>query len=41
VTIKALEAAQLAFKTWPKTSMNEWVGWIVKLREACVPREMD
>ncbi len=33
-TIKALEAAQLAFKTWSKTSLNERIGWVVKLREA-------
>jgi len=39
-TIKALEAAQLAFKTWSRTSINERIGWVVKLREA-LRAEMD
>lgn len=33
-TIMALEAAQESFKTWSKTSINERIGWVVKLREA-------
>jgi succinate-semialdehyde dehydrogenase/glutarate-semialdehyde dehydrogenase len=33
-TIAALESAQLAFKGWSKTSINERLAWIVKLREA-------
>jgi succinate-semialdehyde dehydrogenase/glutarate-semialdehyde dehydrogenase len=33
-TIEALEAAQAAFKSWSRTSINERLGWIVKLRQA-------
>jgi succinate-semialdehyde dehydrogenase/glutarate-semialdehyde dehydrogenase len=35
-TNSALEAAQLAFKTWSKTSINERIGWVVKLRDALI-----
>ncbi len=35
-TIDALEAAQTAFKTWSKTSINERLAWIAKLRDACL-----
>ena len=32
---EALEAAQEAFKTWSKTSVNERADWLYKLKEAC------
>jgi len=33
-TIEALEAAQEAFKGWSRTSINERIAWIVRLRDA-------
>jgi len=33
---EALESAQKAFRTWSKTSVNERISWILKLREACM-----
>ena len=33
-SIMAVKAAQTAFKSWSRTSINERVGWIVKLRQA-------
>ena len=33
-TVKALQAAQCAFKTWSKTSIGERTGWALKLRDA-------
>lgn len=35
-TKQALDAAAKAFKTWSKTSVNERVGWMLKLRDACI-----
>ncbi len=35
-TRMALEAAQSAFKSWSKTSINERLSWIAKLRQAFV-----
>ena len=35
-TKQALAAAQVAFKTWSKTSVNERATWLYKLKEACV-----
>lgn len=32
----ALNAANAAFTTWSKTSLNERFSWMVKLREACI-----
>jgi len=33
---EALEAAQSAFKTWSFTPINERIGWMLKLRDACL-----
>ena len=32
--LEALESAQRAFKTWSKTSLDERVAWVLKLRDA-------
>ena len=32
----ALDAAQRAFRTWSRTSLNERIAWTVKLRDACL-----
>lgn len=32
--IEALEIAQKTFQTWSKTSVNERIGWMLKLRDA-------
>lgn len=32
----ALEAAQSAFDSWSHTSLNERIGWMMKLRDACL-----
>lgn len=32
---EALEAAQKAFETWSKTSVNERADWLYRLKEAC------
>lgn len=34
----ALEAAQKAFKTWSKTSINDRVSWMMKLRDAYIDK---
>lgn len=33
---QALDAAAKAFKTWSKTSLDERIGWMNKLREVCL-----
>lgn len=33
---EALAAAQEAFKAWSHTSLNERIGWLTKLKEACL-----
>ncbi|MDD3334324.1 MAG: aldehyde dehydrogenase family protein [Eubacteriales bacterium] len=35
---EALAAAEKAYKTWSKTSLNERVGWMLKLRDACLAK---
>ena len=35
-TKEALKAAEEAFKTWSKTSVNERAAWLYKLKEACM-----
>ena len=35
-TKEALHAAEEAFKTWSKTSVNERAGWLYKFKEACL-----
>lgn len=35
-TEEALQAAEEAFRTWSKTSVNERAKWLYKLKEACV-----
>ena len=35
-TREALKAAEAAFKTWSKTSVNERAEWLYKLKEACL-----
>ncbi|MDD6483273.1 MAG: aldehyde dehydrogenase family protein [Clostridiales bacterium] len=35
-TTEALKAAQTAFKTWSKTSVNERADWLYKLKDACL-----
>ena len=35
-TREALKAAEEAFKTWSKTSVNERADWLYKLKEACL-----
>lgn len=35
-TKEALHAAEEAFKTWSKTSVNERTGWLYKFKEACL-----
>ena len=34
--MEALEAAQNAFKTWSKTTVNERARWMLKLRDECL-----
>lgn len=34
-TLEALDAAEKAFKTWSKTSVNERAEWLYKLKAAC------
>ena len=34
--LEALEAARAAFQTWSKTPVGERIGWLYKLREACL-----
>ena len=33
---EALEAAQAAFSEWSRLSLNERIGWMMKLKEACL-----
>lgn len=33
---EALEAAQAAFPEWSRLSLNERIGWMMKLKEACL-----
>ena len=40
-TNEALEAAQKAFKTWSKTTLNERAGWITKLCNAMEAHRQD
>lgn len=35
---EALESAQVAFATWSKSSLDERIGWIVKLRSAIIEK---
>ncbi len=35
-TEEALQAAEAAFRTWSKTSVNERAQWLYKLKEACL-----
>lgn len=36
--LEALAAAQNAFKTWSVTPLNERIGWMLKLRDACLAK---
>ena len=33
---EALEAAQAAFHDWARLSLNERIGWMMKLKDACL-----
>ena len=33
---RALEAAQAAFPSWSRLSLNERIGWMMKLKDACL-----
>ena len=33
---EALEAAQAAFPAWSRLSLNERIGWMMKLKDACL-----
>jgi succinate-semialdehyde dehydrogenase/glutarate-semialdehyde dehydrogenase len=36
---EALEAAQEAFNTWSRTSINERIKWMMRLRDACIEKK--